>query len=573
MIIEKGTAISKGYAFGNAYILKNEKISINFKKIKLNNVEKEIEKFLISIKKTIKEYKKIKSKIKNKDKKILFDGYILILNDKSINNDIINLIKKKLFSADAAVSEVINKQIDSIKKIKNEYIKERISDILDIKKKIIININNIKYKDINFSKNNDDIIIISKDISPSQIIQFNNKNIKGFLTEEGSITSHTSIIAKSTKIPLIIKIKNLLKKIKKNDYIIIDSTKNIIYINPNEKIKNKVKLEYKLYNEKIKKLKKIKKLPTITKDGYKIKLLANIGNNKDINNVIKNGAEGIGLYRTEFLFMNRNSFPTEEEQFEAYKEIAISMKNNPITIRTVDLGGDKFLPYMNFPKENIPYLGWRSIRIYKDRKEIIQTQLKAILRASIYGNFKIMFPMIISMEEVFFIKKEIKKTKIKLKQKNQKFKKNIKIGIMIETPSAAIIANKLAKELDFFSIGTNDLTQYTLAVDRNNSIISYLYNPLSPSMIHLIKLIIDEIHKENKKISICGELASDEKSTILLLGLGIDELSMDSNSIPNIKNIIRNLSIKHAKKITEKILSKSTFKEINKILQENILNK
>ncbi len=564
----KGTIIAQGYAFGKAYIFNDEKIVINSNKIDKSNIDNEINSFLNSYKKTLKQFKKIKLSSKDKNQRLLFDGYILILKDDVIKNGIISLIKNEYFTADAAVDKIIKNQIKCINNVNNIYIKERISDFLDIKKRLILNIKNIDFVDFSFPNINDNIIVISKELSPFQIMQFDLKKVVGFITEKGSLTSHSSIIAKSLELTSLFGIKDVIKIINLNDNLIIDGLKGNVYINPDISILDKFKLKYSKFLDNKKSLMKLKKLPAVTYDGHKIKLFANIGNNNEIKNIFKNGAEGIGLYRTEFLFMDRDSFPSEEEQYNKYKEIIEFMDDKIVTIRTVDLGGDKFLPYMHFPKENVPFLGWRSIRIYKDRKDILHTQLRAILRSSAHGNVRIMFPMIISIEEVNFLKKEIEFIKNKLNIENIKFNKNIKIGSMIETPSAAIISSHLADELDFFSIGTNDLTQYTLAVDRNNDKVSHLYNPLSPSVLNLIKYTINSVHEKNKKIGMCGELASNEKAIKLLIGLGLDELSMNVNSIPYIKKIIRSSYLSSSKILVNKILMKKTNKEIEYILDK-----
>ncbi len=567
-MIIKGIVVSPGYACGNAFLLNEENICVNKNKININDIDFEVSHFLKSHKETVKQFKKIQSNLLDEDKKLLFDGYIILLEDESFINDIIALIKNNFISAEFAVDKIINKRVKAINKVNNTYIKERINDFLDIGKRLIYNLKNINNFDFNFLDKENNIIIISKDLSPSQVIQFNLKKIIGFITEFGSINSHTSIIAKSLELPAIIKVKDVTKLIYNNDYIIIDGIKNNIYINPNKNIIKKFKSKNKIYLYQKKKLIKLSKLPAKTLDGYRIKLFANIGNDEEIKNILNNGAEGIGLYRTEFLFMNRNSFPTEEEQFYSYKKIIEFMHGKIVTIRTLDLGGDKFLPYMNFPKESTPFLGWRSIRIYVNNKNILHDQLRAILRASVYGKVRIMFPMIISMEEVFFLKNEFLKIKYEFKKKKINFDKNIKIGAMIETPAAVMISKYLAEELDFFSIGTNDLTQYTLAVDRNNAMVSHLYETLSPSVLRMIKYSIDAVHKKNKEIGICGEIASDSSVTMLLLGLGLDELSMSSNFIPKIKNNIRNFLWLDAKKLVFDILKFNTIDKIKTLLKK-----
>ncbi len=567
-MIIKGIVVSPGYACGNAFLLNEENICVNKNKININDIDFEVSHFLKSHKKTVKQFKKIQSNLLDEDKKLLFDGYIILLEDESFINDIILLIKNNFISAEFAVDKIINKRVKAINKVNNTYIKERINDFLDIGKRLIYNLKNINNFDFNFLDKENNTIIISKDLSPSQVIQFNLKKIIGFITEFGSINSHTSIIAKSLELPAIIKVKDVTKLIYNDDYIIIDGIKNNIYINPNKNIIKKFKSRNKIYLYQKKKLIKLSKLPAKTLDGYRIKLFANIGNDKEIKNILNNGAEGIGLYRTEFLFMNRNSFPTEEEQFYSYKKIIEFMHGKIVTIRTLDLGGDKFLPYMNFPKESTPFLGWRSIRIYVNNKNILHDQLRAILRASVYGKVRIMFPMIISMEEVFFLKNEFLKIKYEFKKKKINFDKNIKIGAMIETPAAVMISKYLAEELDFFSIGTNDLTQYTLAVDRNNAMVSHLYETLSPSVLRMIKYSIDAVHKKNKEIGICGEIASDSNVTMLLLGLGLDELSMSSNFIPKIKNNIRNFLWLDAKKLVFDILKFNRIDKIKSLLKK-----
>lgn len=354
-----GTIVYNGYSFGKAFILKEENIIINKKNIRKDQIEKEINNFINSYKKTLKQLKNIKKlSSDNKDRKLLFDGYILILKDKLFKKDIIKLIKNKLLYADSAVNKFINKQIKCIKKVNNIYIKERANDLIDISKRLICNIKNIKLIDFNcLSKDKENIIIISKDLSPSQIVQFDLNIIKGFIIENGSITSHSSIISKSLELVSMIKVNNITNLVKNNDNIVIDGIKGNIYINPDNKVFEKFNKKYNKFIIKKKNLLKLRKLPAITYDGFKIKLFANISNNKDINSISKYGAEGIGLYRTEFLFMDRNNFPSEDEQFIFYKEAVEYMKGNLVTIRTVDLGGDKFLSYMDFPKEDVPFLG------------------------------------------------------------------------------------------------------------------------------------------------------------------------------------------------------------------------
>ncbi|CAL4318195.1 Phosphoenolpyruvate-protein phosphotransferase [Buchnera aphidicola (Periphyllus testudinaceus)] len=564
-----GISASPGIVFGKALLFKEKKIKINKLKISKKNIEKEIKKFLKARKKSEIQINKIKIQAKKKfgkKKSSIFESHILILQDEEFEKEIINLIKKKKISAEFAVEKTIQKQIKTLENIQDEYLKNRSIDIRDIGNRLLQNILNIKFIDLNNITKK--IILITNDLTPSQTAQMNLKKVIGFATNLGGRTSHTSIMARSLEIPAIVGIKNITKKVKNNDFLILDSINNKIIINPTKENIKKFKKEKKIYIKNQKKLISLTNLSARTKDGKKIKIGSNIGSYDDAVKSKKYGSEFIGLYRTEFLFMGRNNFPSEEEQFQAYKAVAKKMIGKKIVIRTMDIGGDKNLSYMNFPKEENPFLGWRAIRVSIDKTNILHDQLIAILRASAFGKFKIIFPMIISIEEIKFLKKEIKKIKKELQRKKINFDKKIKLGVMIETPASAIISKHLAKEVDFFSIGTNDLTQYTLAVDRGNDRISQLYQTMSPSVLYLIKKVIKASHKEKKITGICGELASNKKYIALLIGMGIDELSMSSISIPEIKNIIRKINFMKARKLAKKILKQPTVKKVKKLIQK-----
>ncbi|WP_343154823.1 phosphoenolpyruvate--protein phosphotransferase [Buchnera aphidicola (Pseudoregma panicola)] len=534
-----GIIVSKGIALGKALLINLYKKNIKKEKISKKKIKLEIKKFLKSIKKSVNQIKKIKKyteKKIGKDKSEIFEGHIMILQDDELSKDIINYINKK-YTAEISTKKVIKKQIKKMRKIKNKYLKNRIIDIKDIGKRIIDNILNVNIKKL--SKIDKKVILICKDLTPSETSEINKKNILGFITELGGETSHTSIIAKSLGIPAIVGVKNITKQVKNKDFIILDSINNEIYINPNKEIITLKKKIKKNFFKNKQKLEIFKNLKAITLDGKKIKIGANINKIDDICLAKKNGAQSIGLYRTEFLYMGKNRLPTEEEQFIVYKKIIEKMKNKEVIMRTLDIGGDKSCKYLNLPKEENPFLGYRAIRIYSKKINIIRTQLRAMLRASNFGKLKIMFPMIISLEEIYFLKKELKRAKKKLKEENISFNKNIKIGIMIETPAAALISDSLSKEVDFFSIGSNDLTQYTLAVDRGNDLVSHLYDPMHPSVMKLIKMVVKSSHKNGKWTGICGELASNPLATKFLIKIGIDEFSINSPEIPNIKKIIR----------------------------------
>ncbi|CAL4042046.1 Phosphoenolpyruvate-protein phosphotransferase [Buchnera aphidicola (Phyllaphis fagi)] len=562
-----GILASPGIAFGKALLLQEEPIIIYKKKILPINIHKEINKFYHAKNQTIQQLEKIKNKsnnfFKNQEENI-FTSHIMILEDKELEKEIISSITENLNTAENAVELMISEQIKNLNNIKDEYLKNRIIDIRDIGNRLLKNILNIHT--MNFKIIKEKVILIARDLTPSEIAQMNFKYILGFITELGGSTAHTAIMARSLEIPAIVGATNSTNQIKNNDFIILDGINNKIIINPNqETIKKIQKIQIEYYFQK-KQLNKIRNLPSITIDNHEVEISANIGNINDITNAKKYGAKSIGLYRTEFLFMERSQLPSEEEQFLAYKEVAQKMHNKPVTIRTMDIGGDKEIPYMNFPKEENPFLGWRAIRISLDKKEILHTQLKAILRASQFGKLRILFPMIISLEEIQSLKKEIQKIKIELNQKKIIFDTNIPIGIMIETPAAAIIAKFLIQEVDFFSIGTNDLTQYTLAVDRGNDVISKLYNPFSPSVLYLIQKIINVSHQYGKWTGMCGELAGNEQATILLLGMGLDEFSMNPAFIPKIKNIIRKVKLHDAKKLAKKVLQQSTIQNVTKLI-------
>ncbi len=414
---------------------------------------------------------------------------------------------------------------------------------------------------------------MAKDLTPSETAQLNLKKVLGFITDLGGRTSHTSIMARSLELPAIVGTGSITSQVKNGDALILDAVNNQVFINPPADTVESLKEIQDQYLSEKTEMAKLKDLPAITLDGHQVEVCANIGTVRDVAGAERNGAEGVGLYRTEFLFMDRESLPTEEEQFAAYKAVAEAMGSQAVIVRTMDIGGDKDLPYMNLPKEDNPFLGWRAIRIAMDRKEILHAQLRAILRASAFGKLRIMFPMIISVEEVRLLKDELQTLKAQLREEGKAFDESIEVGIMVETPASAVIARHLAKEVDFFSIGTNDLTQYTLAVDRGNDRISHLYNPMSPSVLALVKQVIDASHAAGKWTGMCGELAGDERATLLLLGMGLDEFSMSAISIPRIKKIIRNTNFEDAKALAEQALEQPTADDLMALVNQFIKEK
>lgn len=571
-----GILASPGIAFGKALLLKEDEIVIDRKKISADKVDQEVERFLSGRAKASAQLEVIKTKAGEtfgEEKEAIFEGHIMLLEDEELEQEIIALIKDKHMTADAAANEVIEGQATALEELDDEYLKERAADVRDIGKRLLRNILGLSIIDL--SAVQDEVILVAADLTPSETAQLNLKKVLGFITDAGGRTSHTSIMARSLELPAIVGTGSITAQVKNGDYLILDAVNNQVLVNPsNEQIEALRNLQAQVAEEKAE-LAKLKDLPAITLDGHQVEVCANIGTVRDVEGAERNGAEGVGLYRTEFLFMDRDALPTEEEQFAAYKAVAEACGSQAVIVRTMDIGGDKELPYMNFPKEENPFLGWRAVRIAMDRKEILRDQVRAILRASAFGKLRIMFPMIISVEEVRALKKEIEIYKQELRDEGKAFDESIEIGVMVETPAAATIARHLAKEVDFFSIGTNDLTQYTLAVDRGNDMISHLYQPMSPSVLNLIKQVIDASHAEGKWTGMCGELAGDERATLLLLGMGLDEFSMSAISIPRIKKIIRNTNFEDAKVLAEQALAQPTTDElmtlVNKFIEEKTI--
>ncbi|HBC6292618.1 TPA: phosphoenolpyruvate-protein phosphotransferase PtsI [Proteus mirabilis] len=563
-----GILASPGIAFGQALLLKEEPIIISQRKIQSDEVDTQIERFKDGRNKSAQQLEIIKARAEKNhgaDKAEIFEGHIMLLEDEELEQEIISLIKSDKKTAEAAVQSVIEDQATALEALDDEYLKERAADVRDIGKRLMRNI--LEMPIIDLSAISEKVILVATDLTPSETAQLSLDNVLGFITDLGGRTSHTSIMARSLEIPAIVGTSNATETIKKEDYLVLDAINNKIIINPSDEELEALKAIKEEYLHEKEELAKLKDLPAITLDGHQVEVCANIGTVRDVAGAERNGAEGVGLYRTEFLFMDRDSLPTEEEQFQAYKAVAEAVGSPAVIIRTMDIGGDKDLPYMNLPKEENPFLGWRAIRICLDRKEILHPQLRAILRASAFGKLRIMFPMIISVEEIRALKAELEILKSQLREENKPFDESIEVGVMVETPAAAVMARHMAKEVDFFSIGTNDLTQYTLAVDRGNELISHLYNPMSPAVLNLIKQVIDASHAEGKWTGMCGELAGDERATMLLLGMGLDEFSMSAISIPRIKKIIRNANFDDAKALAEQALAQPTAKELMDLVE------
>ncbi|OOE59171.1 phosphoenolpyruvate--protein phosphotransferase [Salinivibrio sp. ML323] len=569
-----GILASPGIAFGKALLLQEEDVVISKDKIAASQIDQEIQRVLDAREQSKTQLEAIKDKAREtfgEEKEAIFEGHIMLLEDEELEEEIVSFIKSNLATADNAIYSVIEEQAVTLESLDDDYLKERAADIRDIGSRFVKNALGINM--VSLSAINEEVILVANDLTPSETAQVDLNYVLGFITDIGGRTSHSSIMARSLELPAIVGTNDATNKIQNGDMLVLDAINNQIVVNPSDEELSKFKVIRDQQIAEKAELAKLKDLPAITLDGHQVEVCGNVGTVKDCDGVNRNGGEGVGLYRTEFLFMDRDALPTEEEQYQAYKAVAKAIDGHPVIIRTMDIGGDKDLPYMNLPEEMNPFLGWRAVRISLDRREILRDQLRAILRASAHGKIRVMFPMIISVEEIRELKEAIETYKAELRQEGHDFDADLEIGVMVETPAAAAIAHHLAKEVEFFSIGTNDLTQYTLAVDRGNELISHLYNPLSPAVLTVIKQVIDASHAEGKWTGMCGELAGDEKATLLLMGMGLDEFSMSAISIPRIKKIIRNANFADVKAMADKALTLPTAAEIEAYVEKFIAEK
>lgn len=563
----KGTNASPGIAIGKALLVEN--IEFHIERFSIEDTELEEKKLLAGIEKSRNELRVVRDKALinlGEDKAKIFDAHLLILEDPELIDATINVIKDEKVNSEYAFSQVIDMFVQIFETMDDEYMRERSADIKDVSDRVLRNILGIKYVDLSYLE--DTVILVVHDLTPSDTATMDKLKVAGFLTDIGGRTSHTTIMARSLEIPAVVGLKDITVKVCDGDFIVFNGATGEVIINPDDET-----IEYyeKLKEEYLRQKNELKLYigrETVTPDGKHIELAGNIGTINDIEGLLKNDSQGVGLYRTEFLYMEKDNYPTEEEQFEAYKKVVIALGQKPVVIRTLDIGGDKELPYLNLEKEMNPFLGYRAIRICLDRKDMFKTQLRALLRASVYGNLKIMFPMISSLHELLEAKELLEEAKRELDTAQTLYSSNIEIGIMIEVPAAAIISDILAKHVDFFSIGTNDLIQYTCAVDRMNEKINRLYNQFNPAVLRLIKLVIDNAHREGKWVGMCGEAAGDKRMIPILLGMGLDEFSMSPISILNARKIICSTKYEEAKIIAQKVLKLETDGEIEKYLKE-----
>ena len=562
-----GILASPGIAFGKALLLKEDEIVIDRKKISADQVDQEVERFLSGRAKASAQLETIKTKAGEtfgEEKEAIFEGHIMLLEDEELEQEIIALIKDKHMTADAAAHEVIEGQASALEELDDEYLKERAADVRDIGKRLLRNILGLKIIDL--SAIQDEVILVAADLTPSETAQLNLKKVLGFITDAGGRTSHTSIMARSLELPAIVGTGSVTSQVKNDDYLILDAVNNQVYVNPTNEVIDKMRaVQEQVASEKAE-LAKLKDLPAITLDGHQVEVCANIGTVRDVEGAERNGAEGVGLYRTEFLFMDRDALPTEEEQFAAYKAVAEACGSQAVIVRTMDIGGDKELPYMNFPKEENPFLGYRAVRIYPEFAGLFRTQLRAILRAASFGNAQLMIPMVHSLDQILWVKGEIQKAIVELKRDGLRHAETITLGIMVEVPSVCYIIDHFCDEVDFFSIGSNDMTQYLYAVDRNNPRVSPLYNPITPSFLRMLQQIITTAHQRGKWVGICGELGGESRYLPLLLGLGLDELSMSSPRIPAVKSQLRQLDSEACRELARQACECRSAQEIEALL-------
>lgn len=571
MLQLKGIPASGGIAIGPAYLWTKEEFVIPRQGIADEQIAVQIQLFEEALIKTRREILDLQKKIADEmgqTEAEIFDAHLLILEDRTIIEEVISRLKKEKLIAAYIFQDVLKRYVQVFLTIEDEYLKERVSDINDVGRRILRNLLGKSAK--HFEELQEKVILVSYDLSPSDTASMHKKNIMAFVTNIGGKTSHTAIMAKSMEIPAVVGLELASFKIKTGDILIVDGASGLVFVNPESETLEEYRKEATALRNITKRFILLKDQPAITLDGKRVAIAANIELPDEIPSIIDHGAEGIGLYRTEFFYMNRADIPSEEEHYKAYKFVAEAVSPHSIIIRTLDLGGDKFLSHLEVPREMSPFLGWRAIRFCLARPDMFKTQLRAVLRASAHGRLKLMYPMISGIEELRQANILLKECKNELRSSGMPFDESIELGAMIEVPSAAMIVDILAKEVDFFSIGTNDLIQYSIAVDRSNEKVAYLYEPAHLGVLRLIKSIIDVGHKSNIWVGMCGEMAGDPAFTLILLGLGLDEFSMPSIMIPEIKHIIRSVTLLQAQGIANGALSFSTAKEIGDFVHQKM---
>ncbi|HDA1187844.1 TPA: phosphoenolpyruvate--protein phosphotransferase [Staphylococcus aureus] len=566
----KGIAASDGVAIAKAYLLVEPDLTFD-KNEKVTDVEGEVAKFNSAIEASKVELTKIRNNAEvqlGADKAAIFDAHLLVLDDPELIQPIQDKIKNENANAATALTDVTTQFVTIFESMDNEYMKERAADIRDVSKRVLSHILGVELP--NPSMIDESVVIVGNDLTPSDTAQLNKEFVQGFATNIGGRTSHSAIMSRSLEIPAIVGTKSITQEVKQGDMIIVDGLNGDVIVNPTEDELIAYQDKRDCYFADKKELQKLRDADTVTVDGVHAELAANIGTPNDLPGVIENGAQGIGLYRTEFLYMGRDQMPTEEEQFEAYKEVLEAMDGKRVVVRTLDIGGDKELSYLNLPEEMNPFLGYRAIRLCLAQQDIFRPQLRALLRASVYGKLNIMFPMVATINEFREAKAILLEEKENLKNEGHDISDDIELGIMVEIPATAALADVFAKEVDFFSIGTNDLIQYTLAADRMSERVSYLYQPYNPSILRLVKQVIEASHKEGKWTGMCGEMAGDETAIPLLLGLGLDEFSMSATSILKARRQINGLSKNEMTELANRAVDCATQEEVIELVNNYV---
>ncbi|MGX0020401.1 phosphoenolpyruvate-protein phosphotransferase (PTS system enzyme I) [Staphylococcus hominis] len=561
----KGIAASDGVAIAKAYLLVEPDLS--FTNENITDTDAEIKKFRNALEASKIELTKIRNNAEKSlgaDKAAIFDAHLLVLDDPELIQPIEDKIENEKVNAPEALNEVTTQFITIFESMDNEYMRERAADIRDVSKRVLAHLLGVDLP--NPSMIDESVVIIGNDLTPSDTAQLNKEFVQGFVTNIGGRTSHSAIMSRSLEIAAVVGTKSITHEVKQGDMVIVDGITGDVIIDPTEDELIAYQNKRERFFEDKKELQKLRDAETVTVDGEHAELAANIGTPDDLYGVMENGAEGIGLYRTEFLYMGRDQMPTEDEQFEAYKKVLETMKDKRVVVRTLDIGGDKELPYLNLPKEMNPFLGYRAIRLCLDQQDIFRTQLRALLRASAYGKLNIMFPMVATVKEFRDAKAILLEEKDKLTSEGQEVADDIEVGIMVEIPSTAALADIFAKEVDFFSIGTNDLIQYTMAADRMSERVSYLYQPYNPAILRLVKQVIEASHKEGKWTGMCGEMAGDETAIPLLLGLGLDEFSMSATSILKARRQINGLSKNEMTELANRAINCATQDEVKELV-------
>jgi len=571
MIKFKGIGVSGGVGIGKAWVLTRDELSVPRRKISHDEISREIYRLEEALIETRREISKLQKKISKEigfDHGRIFEAHYLVLEDRVLIEDVIKQIKSKLINVEYAFSQSVKKYVDTLLKLNDEYLRERVIDIEDIARRVLREM--LKEKISALSDLQEKVIIVAHDLAPSQTASLPKDKVLGFVTDVGGRTSHTAIIARSLGIPAVVGTEIATGNIKSGNRIVVDGVSGHVVVCPDEKTLKEFQKKLTKYEEEIKAIHIPRVLRACTKDKKEFIISANIELPEEIPLVKRYGAEGIGLYRTEYIFLGRSDLPSEEEQYKAYLKVAKDAFPHPVVFRTIDIGGDKFLSQPEVPQEMSPFLGWRAIRFCLARPAIFKLQLRAILRASVEKNVKLMFPMISGIQELKQAKALLAECKKELKKEGKKFDDNISVGTMIEVPSAALTADTLAEESDFFSIGTNDLIQYSLAVDRANEKVAYLYEPGHPAVLRLVKDVIEIAHHNKIWVGMCGEMSAEPVFAFLLLGMGLDQFSMNPPQVPKIKELINNVYFKDAKEIVEGALKLSTSAEVDKYLQEQL---